>query len=292
MRAFAAAVLGGIVATAATLGVVALCGRPTAGDVSSDEEAAREFERLRARIDRLERTAAQRSRAGESSVPGHLAAPASASDATGATGAAEPAAARPDATVVWTRGRHDGDVPETNGRGGEGTTSTPVDLSKVPSADLALEADERHARDFDIAGAAKRYRELLARGGTPSERRHWFIRLGDCLVRLQRDDEGAEMYRNCIEASNEDHGERVGCMIALARREQPSNPAEALRWLDRALELETGRGNQTAHELAAQTARVLRDEARETRELQWLVENRGASETWTTRLEELRGQRR
>jgi len=266
MRPLTAAVVGALAGAIAATIVVTLRSPPPA---APDETAARAIAALTERLDRVERTAAQRPRA--TSVP-----------------AAEPPASAPQAGV-----------PESNGRGRPDApppAETIVDVSKVPSADLALEGDERWARDFDIAGAVKRYLELLSRGGTPSERRHWLIRLGDCYVRLQNDADAAKAYRECIDASTEDHGERVGCMIALARRARSTNPAEARQWIDRALELGEGRSNRTVHEMAVFLARDANQTDVEARELAWLVEhfpdeaNAGAG--WTERIAQLRGEKR
>jgi tetratricopeptide (TPR) repeat protein len=175
-------------------------------------------------------------------------------------------------------------------------SAAPADLSKVASADLALEADDRHANDFDISGAAKRYRELLARAGTPAELRHWHIRLGDCYFRLGMTEDAMREYRNCVDASTEDHGERVGCMIALAKNARTADPADARRWIDRALELEQGRSNRTVHEMAVFLARDASQTDVEVRELTWLVEhfpdeaNAGAG--WKERISDLRGEKR
>ena len=188
------------------------------------------------------------------------------------------------------------EVPDSNGRtqGDEpAVASAIVDFTKMTSEDLALEADERHTRDFDIAGATKRYRELLSRASTPSDRRHWSIRLGDCLTRLRNFDEAAQAYRNCVDASTEDHVERVACMVALARREQPTNLVEALRWTDRALELESGRMNVDVHLVSWEIARNLKQVDREIRELEWLTESAPYRlDAWSLRLAELRGEKR
>jgi hypothetical protein len=256
MRATIAAVAGAV-AGAVLVGVLVTRlndATPPAAQTSAapDPEMLRTLARIEARLDRLERRA---------DAERHEVAP-----AASPVGAEEPAA---DKAIV------------------------PVaDFTKTSTADLALDADERHARDFDVAGAAKRYLELLARGGTPSERRHWFIRLGDCYVRLQHEDQAAQAYRDCVDASTEDHPERVACMISLARRQISADPAEALRWIDRALELKSGRDNETVHRLGADLASMRHDDAREIRDLDWLVENAGAAPMWTSRLAELRGEKR
>jgi len=266
MRPLTAAVVGALAGAVAATIVVTLRSTPPS---TPDEATARALAALEERVDRLERTAAQRPRA--TPAP-----------------AAEPAASAPQAVVPESSGRGRPDAPTP--------AETIADLSKVPSADLALESDERWARDFDIAGAVKRYRELLSRGGTPSERRHWFIRLGDCYVRLQNDAEAVKAYRECIDASTEDHDERIACMIALARRARSTNPAEARQWIDRALELGQGRSNRTVHELAVFLARDANQSDVEARELAWLVEhfpdeaNAGAG--WNERISQLRGEMR
>jgi tetratricopeptide (TPR) repeat protein len=265
MRPFVAAVVGGAAVAAAALAVVALRAEPPAPPPADTSAMTREIAALRDRLDRLERIAATRPRV-----------------------ATEPPASPPVAEQP--------DVPDWNGRGSRDAPvaePTPAELSKVSSADLALEADERHARDYDIAGALKRYRELLCRASTPADRRHWLIRVGDCYVRLRHEDEAAEAYRGCIDASTEDHPERVACMIYLARRESASNAAEAMRWLDRAEELESGRENHTVHELAADAARELRQTDREIREIQWLVDHHcSPADGWADRLALARGEKR
>jgi len=247
MRASAAAVVGGVCgAVVAAAALVA--GRPSAETPpATDDASARTIAQLQARLERLERAAAQRPRS--------------------EAGVAVASTASPTSVPA-------DDAPEHPGRVGPSpaVVDGPADFSKTSTADLSLDADERHARNFDIAGAAKRYRALLDRGGSPAERRHWLIRLGDCLVRLHRDDEAATAYQGCIDASDEDHGERVGCMIWLARRALPTDAAATLRVVDRALLLETGRTNRTVHELGAEAAHALRQPDREIRELTWLVD--------------------
>lgn len=266
MRPSHAALIGGLAGAAAAV-VVSLAIRPQTETPAAPDAAVA---RLQAHVERLERSAAQRPRAIETA--GAVVQPAPAVSPEESNG----------------RGRHDAESPPP--------AETPVDLSKVATADLALDADERHARDFDIAGAAKRYRELLARGGTPSERRHWFIRLGDCYVRLNRTDEAMQSYRDCVDASTEDHEERVACMIALARHARTTDAATARRWIDRALELGEGRSNRTVHEMAVFLARDANQNDAEARELTWLVEhfpdeaNAGAG--WIERIEQLRGGKR
>jgi hypothetical protein len=268
MRPFVAAVVGGAAGAAATLAVVALRAAPPAPPPADTSAMTREIAALRDRLDRLERIAATRPRVATEPP------------------ASPPVAEKPDVPDWTGRGPRDAPVAEL----------TPADLSKVSSVDLALEADERHARDHDIAGALKRYRELLSRASTPADRRHWLIRMGDCYVRLQHADEAVDAYRGCIDASTEDHPERVACMIYLARRELAfANAAESLRWLDRAEELGSGRENKTVHDLAADAARALRQTDREIRELEWLAarsltesEHEGVSQ----RLAELRGEKR
>jgi tetratricopeptide (TPR) repeat protein len=262
MRAWIAAVVGALAGAAAALAVVALRPETPAASLTDTSSLTREIAALRARIDRMQRAAAARPRV--------AAAPSS----------------------------DGGDAPGTSvgGRGGPSAgDGTRVDLSKVSSEDLALEADDRHARDFDISGAAKRYRELLSRAATPAERRHWSIRLGDCYVRLQRHDEAMEAYRACVDASTEDHAERVACMQALARDARASDLGAARRWIDRALDLDTGRADRTVHELCCDLARDADDAAVESRELDWLLANSpGLFERtqWKARLAELRGEKR
>lgn len=272
MRPLVAAVIGGLAGAVAALAVSAAMNAPMDTPVAPDDSVARSVARLAARVDRLEREAALRPRsappAGLVPVP---------------TPGGEP-------QEFNGRGRHDAETPAPP------VAETPLDLTKVASADLALEADERHARDYDIAGAAKRYRELLARGGSPSERRHWSIRLGDCYLRLHRDDEAMAAYRDCVDASTEDHAERVACMIALARDARNRSPADARRWIDRALELSEGRSNRAVHEVAVFLARDANQADVEARELGWLVEhfpdeaNAGAG--WNERIVQLRGEKR
>jgi hypothetical protein len=267
VRAWIAAVVVGVAGFTASLVVYSRRTDPAAPP-PGDAALTRDIAALRERLDRLERSLAARSRV-----------------------AAEPSASGP---VAESEG-----APERSGRrgreGAPAAAETPVDLSKVSSADLALEADDRHAHDFDISGAAKRYRELLSRASTPSDRRHWNIRLGDCYVRLHHQEEAVEAYRACIDASTEDHIERVACMNFLACRESGSNPAEGMRWIDRALELESGRENRATHETAAGLARELRQADREVREIQWLLDHGGspdADANWRERLAELRGEKR
>jgi len=265
MRPLIAAVAGGVAGAAAAVLVLALRAPPP---VATDDTAARAVAQLGERLDRLERSAAQHPRVAP---------------------VAQVAATEPPAAAG-------GDVPDWGGRGPRDAPSLPdtsVDVSKVATADLSLEADERWTRNEDVAGAAKRYRELLSRGGTPSERRHWLIRLGDCYVRLQHEDEAAQAYRDCVDASTEDHPERVACMIALARREERANAGEAVRWADRALVLESGRSNVDVHLLAWELAHSMKQVDREIRELEWLTKSAPYRlDSWSVRLAELRGEKR
>ena len=268
VRAWIAAALGGVAGAAAAFGVVSLQTETPAPPPADTSSLTREIATLRERLDRVERGATARPR-----VP------------------TEPPASWPSAETP--------DVPEGNGRwGGKRPVAaeTPADLSKVSSEDLAIEADDRHTHDFDISGAAKRYRELLSRAGTPAERRHWNIRLGDCYFRLQMWDESMRCYRDCVDASTEDHPERVGCMVALAKHDRTTDPAAARRWIDRALELSEGRSNRAVHEMAAFLARDADQSDVEIRELTWLVEHfpaeANADAGWKERIAELRGEKR
>jgi hypothetical protein len=271
VRAWIAAVVGGVAGAAAAAAFVAL--QPDAPAESSLDTSAltREIASLRDRLDRIERTAVSRSRP-----------------------AVEPSAPpEEDDEYVHVGGwnRHSG-----RGSGRErppAVPEAPPDLSKVSSEDLALEADDRHTHEFDISGAAKRYLELLSRATTPSDRRHWSIRLGDCYVRLNMQDKAMQAYRDCVDASTEDHDERVACMIALARHARASDPEGARRWIDRAFDLERGRTNSTARAMSADLARDAKDTPREMTELEWLVANaQGDVSAWTERLAGLRGERR
>jgi hypothetical protein len=269
VRAWIAAAVGGVVGAAATLVVVVALRPDTPAPPPVDAPAlTREITSLRERLDRIERGSTLRLRPPtEPSAAPPVAEPEGISESNGS------------------RGRRDASV----------ASETPADLSKVSSADLALEADDRHTHDFDISGAAKRYRELLSRASTPSDRRHWWIRLGDCYVRLHHQEEAVEAYRGCIDASTEDHIERVTCMNFLACRESGTNPAEGMRWIDRALELQSGRENRATHETAAGLARELGQADREAREIQWLLDHGGspdADANWRERLAELRGEKR
>lgn len=268
VRAIVAALVGGV--AGAAVAAIVLANRPDSPPEPprADEGVAGALARIEERVDRLEkRNEVRTPRTGERPVAA--------------------SAPMPVAEVV----------PRSNGRHPRDTPAPPdADLSKVPSADLALEADERHARDFDISGAARRYRELLARGGSAAERRHWYIGLGDCYVRLNRIDEGMAEYRNCVDASTEDHAERVGCMIALARNARSTNPADARRWIDRALELGEGRSCRAVHETAVFLARDSNQTDVEIRELTWLIERfpdeADAGAGWKERVAQLRGEKR
>lgn len=266
MRAWIAAVLGGIAGAAATLVVIKLPPDAPAPLLDDHSKLERAIEAIQRRLDGRE--------ALEHAGGGGL---------TPVSPVAEPVTEQPG-------------VPESNGRHGRqvapAAPETPADLSKVSSEDLALEADDRHTNNFDISGAIKRYRELLSRASTPAHRRHCSIRLGDCYVRLHMDEEALRAYRDCVDASTEDHPERVACMITLARHEMATNAAEASRWIERALALETGRANETVHRLAADIARQQHDDAREIREIQWLIENVPHETGLGNRLAELRGQKR
>lgn len=269
MRPLAAALVGGLAGAAATISVVVSRATPDQVPATPDPELLRALARIEARIERIERSTASRPREDlgpvrSSQVPVPPAAP-----------------------------------PETPGGGDRPTAPAATDqmpgFSKIPSPDLALEADERYERDTDIAGAVQRYRELLSRGGTRSERMRWFIRLGDCYSRRSREDDAAQAYRDCIDASTEDCLERVLCMLALARHEREANPGEAQRWVERALATPTGEATAAAHKLAADFAREQQQEDREARELTWLIENEASdvqARIWKSRLAELRGEKR
>ena len=269
MRPLAAALVGGLAGAAATITVVVSRATPDQVPATPDPELLKALARIEAGLDRVERSTASRPR--EDLGPDRS-----------AQVPVPPAA-----------------LPQTPGGGDRPIAPAASDqlpgFSKVPSPDLSLEADERYERDTDIAGAVRRYRELLSRGGTRSERVRWFIRLGDCYSRRNREDDAAQAYRDCIDASTEDCVERVLCMLALARHEREANPGEAQRWVERALATPTGDAMAAAHKLAADFAREERQEDLEVRELTWLVENQASdphARLWRSRLDELRGANR
>lgn len=270
MRVWIAAVLG--VALGAGVVLVIFHG-PAASSAPTGvgPSIATSLARIERRLDRLERAVSQRPAPTQAHAAGGL---------------GDPDAIREVREPAATGHRDPAGAPDAAGAG--------ADLSRVSAIDLSLEADERWARDEDIAGAAKRYRELLSRGGSPSERRHWFIRLGDCYVRMHRADEGLKAYRECIDASTEDHVERVACILELARHERVTNLHEALRWIDAALALSSTRYDTDLHLLAADVARDSNRTDREAQELRWLVEHRpgDADPEWVKRLAELGDERR
>jgi hypothetical protein len=271
MRPLVAAVIGGLAGAVAALAVSAAMSSPMETPAAPDDAVTRTLARLAARVERLEHASEQRSRATEPA------------------GLAVSTASDPAPEEFSGPERRDAGTPALE------QPQTHEDLSKVASADLALEADERHMRNTGLAGATRRYRELLSRGGTPEERRRWFIRLGDCFYRLDHVDEAMQAYRDCVEASIEDHPERVACMLSLARHAGSESPDEALRWVDRAFEMESGREDAEVHRYSLSIAQETQDADRELRELTWLLDRRPAdsrAKGWSDRLAELRGDTR
>lgn len=266
LGAFFGGAAGWLVATANAPGVAPDVA-PPAGETSADRGT--DARALSVRMDRLER-ALDRLTAALDRVPDRI--------------ASQPATDGGDAP---------GDAPPTRpGRAAPPESTTPRvsradEWEQLTTEDLEMEADERHDdSQRDNAGAVQRYRALLARGGTPAQTRRWSLRLGDCLIRLGRNEAAADAYLAAYRATApDDGGERMTALNGLVAAAPPES---ALARIDEALRSGAfPEYDMHLHQMAADSARNAGMTDRERADLTWLVENRAEWEPkfgWKQRL--------